>query len=70
MRFLQSFKMFEKSDIKNSDEILTIGDKTIDITKLTKNQQQDIYDLISKFDTQMTEDELIDTIELYIKSLS
>lgn len=70
MKLIKSFKLFEKTNIKNSDEILTIAGKKVDISDLNKSEQQDIYDIISEFDTTLSEKELLKTVELYISSVS
>jgi len=70
MKHIKSFSILENDTFRNSDEILTIGEKKIDITKLNKKQQQDIYNLISEFDTTMSREELSETVELYILSIS
>lgn len=70
MKFIKSFSLFEDKEIRNYDEILSIGGKELDISNLTKKQQLDIYSLISEFDTQFTEEELLNAIEVYILSLS
>lgn len=56
MKFIKSFSLFEDKEIRNYDEILSIGGKELDISNLTKKQQLDIYSLISEFDTQFTEE--------------
>ena len=70
MKFLKSFVLFENQKIKNSDEILTINGKKVDISHLSKDNQQDIFDIISEFDNTLPEEELFKTIELYILSVS
>lgn len=70
MKFIKSFELFEGRNIKNTDEILTIAGKKVDITKLTSKQQKDIFGIISQFDTKLSEKELLKTVELYIMSIS
>lgn len=70
MKFIKSFELFEDKKIKNTDEILTIAGKKVNITKLNSKQQQDIYGIINQFDTTLSEKELLKTVELYIMSIS